>query len=80
MILCAGLELVSALYTGKTNYPTSRYYRAIDNVEKFMNDFFDGSARNLPRLIWDGIRNGINHVFIPKDMKWDPTGCVLVLL
>lgn len=70
MITCTGLELVSALYTGRTNYPPRGYYSAIENVEEFVNDFFVGSAKHLPRLIWDGVRNGINHLFIPKEMKF----------
>jgi hypothetical protein len=69
ILVCTGLELVSALYIGKTNYTPNFNYNALENVEKFINHFFPSRSRNIPRLIWDGVRNGVDHLFIPKSMK-----------
>lgn len=70
ILVCTGLELVSALYVGKTNYPQNACYNATDNVEKFICDFFPIHARCIPRLMWEGVRNGVNHLFIPNAMMY----------
>jgi flagellar hook-basal body complex protein FliE len=59
-LVCTGLELVSALYTGK------KYNNATDRVEKFIKEFFPDDGKKIPRILWQGIRNGINHAFIPN--------------
>lgn len=33
---------------------------------KFMTEFFDGIAGEIPHIIWDGLRNGMTHVSMPK--------------
>lgn len=68
ILVCTGLELVSALHAGKTNYPPFTGYNAIDNIESFVKVFFPIHARGIPRLMWEGIRNGIDHLFIPNEM------------
>lgn len=70
IIVCTGLELVSALYTGNTKYLSRRAYNAEDNVNKFINDFFNGPVREIPRIIWDGVRNGVDHLFNPKSIRY----------
>lgn len=70
IIVCTGLELASALYAGNTKYLCGRAYNAEDNVKKFVNDFFTGPAREIPRLIWDGVRNGVDHTFNPKSIQY----------
>jgi hypothetical protein len=66
ILVCTGLELVSALHVGKTNYSPQKGYNAIDNVECFVKNFFPIHAREIPRLLWEGVRNGVDHLFIPK--------------
>jgi|SRR5215207_1292529 hypothetical protein len=72
ILVCTGLELVSALYVGKTSYILNSNYNTLENVEKFINHFFPSGARKIPRLIWDGVRNGVDHLFIPKSMRCSP--------
>jgi hypothetical protein len=71
IVICTGLELASALYVGGTNYIGKvQKYDATTNVELFINEFFIGHAREIPRLIWDGVRNGIDHLFFPKALRY----------
>jgi hypothetical protein len=67
ILVCTGLELVSALYTGETRYNKGNDYDAPNNVKGFINEFFpDSNSKEIAYLLWDGIRNGINHIFISK--------------
>ena len=74
--MCTGLELASALYVGTSDYlARSKYndpkrYNATTNVEKFINDFFPCRSRQIPRLLWDGVRNGVDHLFVPKSIQY----------
>ncbi len=61
-LVCTGLELVSALYVGDTG----KKYNATDNVKEFVKEYFPDDGKKIPRTLWLGIRNGINHVFIPN--------------
>ncbi|MGH9987047.1 MAG: hypothetical protein ACRD8W_24135 [Nitrososphaeraceae archaeon] len=69
ILVCTGLELVSALYVGMTKYLDEKNYRAEDNVAKFIDNFFPEHLKNIPRILWDGVRNGIDHLFVPKSMQ-----------
>ena len=71
ILICTGLELASALYVGDTSYIKKvPKYDATTNVEQFINEFFTGRARQMPLLIWDGVRNGIDHLFFPKPLQY----------
>jgi hypothetical protein len=69
ILVCTGLELVSALYLGMTRYLDEKNYRAEDNVAKFIDSFFPEHLKSIPRILWDGVRNGIDHLFVPKSMQ-----------
>jgi hypothetical protein len=69
ILICTGLELVSALYAGKSKYLDEKDYNAEENVVKFIEDFFPQHLRMMPRILWDGVRNGIDHLFVPKSMQ-----------
>jgi hypothetical protein len=73
ILVCTGLELASSLYVGKTDYLNHSKYNATVNVEKFINDFFLGCAREIPLLVWDGVRNGVDHLFVPKSIQYSGT-------
>ena len=60
ILVCAGLELASALYTG------NKFNNATNNVKKFVEEFFPDDGKKIPGILWVGIRNGTNHVFIPN--------------
>ena len=45
-------------------------YRADDIVKPFINAFFPKEYREIPRLLWDGIRNGLVHTFSPKPFEY----------
>jgi hypothetical protein len=64
------LELASSLYVGMTDYLNHSKYNATVNVEKFINDFFPGCARVIPLLVWDGVRNRVDHLFVPKSIQY----------
>jgi hypothetical protein len=70
IIVYTGLELVSALYAGNTKYLCGSTYNAEDNVKKFINVFFNGLAREIPRIMWDGVRNGVDHLSNPKSIRY----------
>lgn len=71
ILVCTGLELVSALYVGKASYMgRNKGYIARDNVREFVTHFFPGHSKIIPILLWDGVRNGIDHLFVPKFMKF----------
>jgi hypothetical protein len=70
ILVCTGLELVSALYVGETKYKSGRKYNAAENVEAFVNRFFPSHGKKIPRLLWDGVRNGIDHLFNPKPFQY----------
>jgi len=71
IVICTGLELASALYVGETSYIKKvQKYDSTTNVEQFINEFFIGRAREMSRLIWDGVRNGIDHLFFPKSLQY----------
>jgi hypothetical protein len=69
ILLCVGIELAAALYVGKTRYNVGKRYDATVNVAEFINRFFPPHAKELPRIVWDGVRNGLDHTFIPKSLK-----------
>src|SRR5919106_1819205 len=78
ILICTGLELASALYVGDTSYIKKvPKYDATTNVEQFINEFFTGRARQMPLLIWDGVRNGIDHLFFPKPLQYSNSYCLL---
>lgn len=45
-------------------------YNATDNVRRFIKDFFPEKYRDIPFLLWDGIRNGLVHSFYPKSFSY----------
>ena len=49
ILVCTGLELASSLYVGMTDYLNHSKYNATVSVEKFINDFFSGCAREILR-------------------------------
>jgi hypothetical protein len=75
ILVCVGMELAAALYTGQTKYNTRLNYDAPKNVKKFINRFFPNNShcKRIAFLLWDGVRNGINHIFIPKLIKFPPS-------
>jgi len=36
---------------------------------EFIEEFFDGVSTQIPHLIWDGLRNGLTHMFMPKPFQ-----------
>src|SRR5687767_6049336 len=55
VLICTGLELAAALYTGRTQYNIGKItnytkYDATQNVKKFVNDFFKSHAKNIPLI------------------------------
>lgn len=61
ILVCTGLELASKLYAGKE-------VNATDSVKNFIKKYFpdNSAAQNIPLILWNGIRNGTNHIFIPN--------------
>jgi hypothetical protein len=69
ILVCTGLELVSALHTGRTRYLFGDKYNAEENVRQFIECYLPVHSKKIPKLIWDGVRNGVDHLFIPKSMQ-----------
>lgn len=70
IIICTGLEMAAGMYTCNTRYLSGSSYNAEDNVRNFIKDFFIGRIREIPRLIWDEVRNGVDHFFVPKPFRY----------
>jgi hypothetical protein len=64
ILVCTGLELASRLYAGKD-------VSATDSVKGFIKKYFPDRSpiQSIPLILWEGIRNGTNHVFIPNIIK-----------
>lgn len=45
-------------------------YKAIVNVKKFIVRYFPEEYKEIPLLLWDGIRNGLVHTFSPRPFKY----------
>jgi hypothetical protein len=73
ILVCIGLEFVSALYTGTTKVKDRSSYHADDNVKTFVHFFFPHQGVKIPLILWDGIRNGNTHLFMPNVIKVDNT-------
>jgi hypothetical protein len=75
MLICTGLELASALYTGKTEYNMGKKndkpcYDATKNVREFIIQYFRNLVKIIPHILWDAVRNGTHHLFVPKSMTY----------
>lgn len=64
------LEFVAALHAGKTKYMENVSYNATDNAREFIKAFFSEKYRQIPLLLWDGVRNGLVHSFYPKSFSY----------
>jgi hypothetical protein len=71
-LLCIGLELASALYSGTTKAKDGSYH-ADENVKKFVESYFPKNGVKIPLILWDGIRNGNTHLFMPNVIKVNDT-------
>jgi hypothetical protein len=67
--LTTALELASALYTGQTQYKDGNAYNATENVKQFVERYFPGKGGQIPLLLWDAIRNGVDHLFVLKKTR-----------
>jgi hypothetical protein len=45
-------------------------YEATENVKKFILRHFPEKYKDVPLLLWDGIRNGLVHTFSPKPFEY----------
>ena len=72
ILVCIGLELASALYSGTTKAKDGSYH-ADENVKKFVEAYFPKYGVKIPLILWDGIRNGNAHLFMPKVIKVNDT-------
>lgn len=85
MLICTGLELAAAYYTGKTEYnmskkhklpviadkkPKQPRYKATEYVQEFMIEYFPTHTKVISHILWDAIRNGTHHLFTPKCIKY----------
>jgi hypothetical protein len=72
ILVCIGLKLASALYSGTTKAKDGSYH-ADKNVKKFVETYFPKHGVNIPLILWNGIRNGNAHLFMPKIIKVNDT-------
>lgn len=70
ILIHTALEFVSRLYVGETKFRSSEGYNAKENVKEFIKEFFPKKYKEIPLLLWDGIRNGLVHTFSPKPFKY----------
>ena len=70
ILISTGLELASALYAGKTSHKDGREYRARVNVKQFITDYYPENYHKFPLIFWDGVRNGLTHMFSPTPFQY----------
>ncbi len=46
-------------------------YNATENTKKFIRRYFPEKYKEIPLLLWDGIRNGLIHTFSPKPFEYN---------
>jgi len=46
-------------------------YEATENVKNFITRYFPEKYKEIPLLLWDGIRNGLVHTFSPKPFEYN---------
>jgi len=46
-------------------------YNATENTKKFVRRYFPEKYKEIPLLLWDGIRNGLVHTFSPKPFEYN---------
>lgn len=46
-------------------------YNATENTKKFVGRYFPAEYKDIPLLLWDGIRNGLVHTFSPKPFEYN---------
>src|SRR5437867_3181469 len=54
ILVCIGLELASALYTGTTKAKDKSSYHADENVKSFVEAFFPKQGVKVPIILWYG--------------------------
>jgi hypothetical protein len=69
ILICTGIDLVSDLYVGDTYYISGNAFDQSQAAAEFIEHFFDGVSQQIPRIIWDAVRNGLTHCFLPKGMS-----------
>jgi len=67
ILICTGLELASSLFSGISKEDNK--YNATDNVERFIKKYYPAPYQEIPRIFWDGVRNGLTHNFYPKSYE-----------
>jgi hypothetical protein len=76
--VCAGIDFVSDLYGGDTKYlhetgacdcPKGQRFSQAALAAAFIQDCFDGLSTEIAPMLWDGMRNGLTHTFMPKGYK-----------
>lgn len=68
ILIHTALEFVSRLYVGETKFNGG--YNATENAKKFIMRYFPEKYKEIPLLLWDGIRNGLIHTFSPKPFTY----------
>ncbi|MBU0610093.1 MAG: hypothetical protein KKI08_19565 [Armatimonadetes bacterium] len=77
--VCTGVDLVSDLWAGDTDYLHCRRsgctctldhssFNQTDVACGFVTQYFRGPVRQIPHILWDCVRNGLTHCFMPKTL------------
>lgn len=70
ILVCTALEFISSLYSGEPKVKDNTKYNATENVEKFIKNYYPVPYQEIPRIFWDGVRNGLTHRFFPNSFKY----------
>ena len=78
ILLCTAIDLVSDLYAGKTRclsktageqHPSER-----KAAKKFVKQYFPEGVQEIWYMLWDGVRNGLTHLFLPNLLRYKHEG------
>ena len=72
IVIGTAIDILSDLYAGETYYAEGKATSSSDaeRAGKFIRSYFPGLSRELARLLWDGMRNGLTHDFKPKRFQY----------
>jgi len=72
IVVGTAIDILSDVYAGETYYAEGMAGASSEAARagRFIRSYFPGLARELGRLLWDGMRNGLTHDFKPKRFRY----------
>jgi hypothetical protein len=69
ILVCTAIDILSDLWVGETDY--LKRGDEGSRAQRFIAEYFLGFSREIPQLMWDGIRNGLTHLYVPGGFEYE---------